>query len=127
MASETLPLILVADDDVRTARRLALLLREDGYAVEVVGDGAAAIARLSQPPPPDVLITDMQLPHVDGRAVAGYARKGKSDVFVIFVTGNPELVGTRPDEPVEGWAVFTKPLDYDALRRELAGRCPVKS
>ena len=39
--------VLVVDDDERTARLLARLLTEDGFDVEVVTDGVAAMARLS--------------------------------------------------------------------------------
>jgi CheY-like chemotaxis protein len=121
------PLILVVDDDTRTARRLAQLLREDGYAVEVAGDGAAAVGRLSRQPLPDFVITDIQLPHVDGAAVARYARAGRPNVGIFFVTGYPELVEVRLGEPSSDTVVFTKPLDYDALRAELARRCTVAS
>jgi two-component system response regulator MprA len=119
------PLILVVDDDVRTARRLAQLLREDGYAVEVAGDGSEAVDRLSRQPSPDVLITDIQLPFVDGAAVARRARALMPSVVVVFVTGYPELVHAEQGDPAAAPVVFTKPLDYEALRAELARRCSV--
>jgi CheY-like chemotaxis protein len=121
------PLILVVDDDTRTARRLAQLLREDGYAVEVAGDGAAAVGRLSRGPLPDILITDMQLPHVDGGAVARYARAGSPNISVFFVTGYPQLVEAKFGGHGEDAIIFTKPLDYDALRTELDRQCTVAS
>ena len=121
------PLVLVVDDDARTARRLAQLLREDGYAVEVAGDGAAAVGRLSRLPLPDVLITELQLPHVDGEAVARYARVGRPNISVFFVTGYPQLAPARLGGPGADAVVFTKPLDYDALRTELDRQCTVTS
>ncbi len=123
MTPATYPLILVVDDDTRTARRLAELLREDGYKVEVVCDGALAVGRLSRSPLPDVLITDVQLPHVDGVAVAQYARSGRPNVRVIFVTGYPELVDGERDDAGSPALVFTKPLDYEALHAALPRRC----
>jgi CheY-like chemotaxis protein len=122
-----IPLVLVVDDDTRTARRLAQLLREDGYAVEVAGDGAAAVGRLSRLPHPDVLITDMQLPHVDGGAVARYARAERPNIRVFFVTGYPQLAPARLSGAGANAVVFTKPLDYDALRTELDRQCTVTS
>ena len=124
MTAASIPLVLLVDDDTRTARRLAPLLREDGYSAEVVGDGAAAVDRLSRLPLPGVVITEVRLPHVDGVAVARFARAGRPDVRVIFVTGYPELVSHGPpaDAPDK---VFTKPLDYDALHAELGRRCTV--
>ena len=48
-------LVLVADEDARTARLLARMLRDDGYNVELVLDGAAALARLTRSPLPDAV------------------------------------------------------------------------
>ena len=60
------PSILLLDGDLRTSQRLAMLLREDGFDVEVLCDGASALARLSRAPLPDVLITELSLPVTDG-------------------------------------------------------------
>ncbi len=109
-------LILVVDDDVRSARKLAQMLREDGFDVEVVGDGAAAIARLSRNHLPAVLVTDLHMPSADGAAVAKYARSRKCNIPVILVTGYPHQAGRLDDldpKPI----VFTKPLVYDDLSR----------
>ena len=127
MHFDPVPLVLVVDDDTRSARRLAQLLREDGYAVEVAGDRAAAVGRLSRLPLPDILITDMQLRHVDGGAVARYARVGRPNISVFFVTGYPQLAPAKLGGPGADAVVFTKPLDYEALRAELDRQCTVPS
>ena len=68
------PLVLLVDDDVRTARTLARMLREDGNDVECAAEGAAAISRLTRNPLPDVLVTDMMMPFADGGAVGTLVR-----------------------------------------------------
>src|SRR5262245_11232922 len=72
-------LVLVAEDDVRTGRVLARMLEDDGFDVELANDGAAAIGRLAREPVPDVLVTDLRMPHADGNAVARYARSRCAD------------------------------------------------
>jgi len=117
-----LPLLLVIDDDGRTARLLARLLKEDGYRVEVVCDGAAALARLARGPFPDAIVTDFRMPHADGMAVAQFARSREPGIPVFIVTGYPELiedVGLLP-KPV----VFTKPLTYPELTTALRLAAP---
>jgi CheY-like chemotaxis protein len=116
-------LVLVVDDDARTARLLARMLGEDGYEVELALDGAAAVGRLARSPTPDVLVTDVKMPHVDGAGVARYARWRRPQLPVFLVTGHPELVSDLErtlDPPI---LVFTKPLDYttfvDALARAI--------
>jgi two-component system response regulator MprA len=113
-------LVLLVDDDRRTSFRLAQMLREDGFDVEVARDGAAAIARLGRSPVPDVLVTDFQLPHADGLAVARYARSRAPRLHVVVITGYPELVDGKPESIDPPPTVFTKPIDYDALRQALS-------
>jgi CheY-like chemotaxis protein len=112
-------LILVVDDDVRTARLLVRMLREDGFDVELAVDGAAAIGRLGRSPIPDVLVTDIQMPHADGVAVARYARSLRPGLPVLVVTGYPERVPRYPDELDPAPTVLSKPLDYSRLDHEL--------
>jgi two-component system response regulator MprA len=109
----------VVDDDVRTARLLVRMLREDGFEVELAVDGAAAIGRLARSPIPDILVTDVQIPHADGIAVARYARSLRPGLPVLVVTGYPELVPRDADELNPAPTVLSKPLDYALLNDEL--------
>lgn len=113
------PLILLVDDDVRSARLLERLLEEDGFRVELATDGALAIARLARHPIPDILVTDFRMPHADGIAVARYARSLRPALPLFLLTGYPELVARlgRGLEPAA--VVHTKPVDYMALSAEL--------
>ena len=106
--------VLLVDADFRTSQRLAELLGEDGFDVEVVRDGAAAIARLSRAPSPGTLITELSVALVDGTALARYGRSLDPALRVIVLTRHPNLLvpssfgGSAP-------AVLTKPLDYAKL------------
>jgi two-component system response regulator MprA len=112
--------VLVVDDDVRTARLLARLLEEDGFDVEVSSDGASAIARLSRSPAPEVLVTDLRMPHADGLSVARYARSLNARMPVFIVTGYPELA-TDIEKALGFTQVFAKPLAYPELTAAMTG------
>jgi two-component system response regulator MprA len=124
-------LILVVDDDVRTARLLVRLLRDDGFEVEMCTDGACAIARLGRHPLPSALITDLRMPHVDGMSVARYARSRSPQMPIFVTTGYPNLVDAAPmdAELTPPAFVHTKPIDYQRLAEELrhAAVLPVPS
>ncbi|WP_437827747.1 response regulator [Sorangium sp. So ce1153] len=113
------PLILLVDDDIRTARLLAHLLEDDGFRVELATDGALAIARLARAPVPDILVTDFRMPHADGIAVARFARSLRPDLPLFVVTGYPELVARLGRGFAPEAVVHTKPVDYPALSAEL--------
>ena len=111
--------VLLVEDEPQSANALARLLRDDGYDVEVLYDGAAAIGRLTRDPLPDVLVADVCIPHVDGLAVARYARARSASMLLIFLTSYPQLLPSRDREQSDA-TVYTKPLDYSSLVRQLA-------
>ena len=104
------PLVFVIDDDTRSARLLARLLREDGFAVEVHADGSEALLRLGRAPKPNLIVTDYRMPNADGLAVARYARAQIPEIPVFIITAYPELIDRTAD--ASHAQVFTKPLSY---------------
>ncbi len=113
-------LVLLVDDDARSTRMLARMLRDDGFDVELAFDGASAIGRLARPPIPNALLTDVRMPTVDGVTVARYARSLDEHMPIIFVTGYPQLVTPKAD--AIGARVHAKPVDYAALAAEVRRR-----
>lgn len=109
-----LPSVLLIEDDVTSASRLGQLLAEDGYVVEWLRDGRAALARISEGAKPDVILMDYKLPHEDGFALARKARARWANVPIVFVTSYPEVVSREPamDPPA---TLVSKPVAYDEL------------
>ena len=87
--------VLVVEDDEDNAASLALLLRLNGYEVEVVADGTSALqavrARL-----PDVVLLDIGLPKMDGWVVAKRIREETSwkKLLLVAISG----YGTQADQ-----------------------------
>jgi CheY-like chemotaxis protein len=107
--------ILVVEDDVRSGRMLADLLRGDGFTVEVCPGGASGAERLASGPAPDALVTDLRMPEVDGVAVVRLARSRSPAMPILIVTAYPELARRLERDPAPSPTIFTKPLDYAAL------------
>ena len=121
------PLVLVVDDDARSAGLLARLLRGDGYEAEVTHDGAAALARLTRNPVPHAVLTELHLPHADGLAIARYARSRRTAMPIFVVTGYPNALEAAVPPLEEPLHVLTKPLDYPDLLRRLVATLGVQS
>ena len=66
--------VLVADDNGDMRAYVGRLLRERGWTVEEVGDGEAALARARETPPPDIVLSDVMMPKLDGFALLGALR-----------------------------------------------------
>jgi two-component system response regulator MprA len=115
--------VLLVDDDLRTTRRLAEMLREDGLTVEIARDGAAAIARFTHAPVPDALVTELTTAHADAASVSRFARAQRPGLPVLVVTGYPNLFQADAfGEPAP--LLFTKPVDYSKLRDALLRALP---
>jgi DNA-binding response OmpR family regulator len=83
-----MPKLLVVDDDLRSARVIAELLRRSGYAVEVAGGGAEALERV-RAEPPDLMVLDYEMPEIDGERVLAELRApdGSTEFPVLILTG----------------------------------------
>jgi two-component system, OmpR family, response regulator RegX3 len=79
--------ILVVEDDDAIANPLAEGLRREGFDVNHVATGAAALAAVL----PDLVLLDLRLPDIDGTEVCRLLR-ARSDVPIIIVTAKGEEV-----------------------------------
>src|SRR5438270_13520254 len=81
------PHVLVADDDAWILRMIATVLEKRGYNVETARDGADALAR-ALARPPDLLITDVMMPKLDGWSLVRQLRahEALAHLPVIFMT-----------------------------------------
>jgi two-component system OmpR family response regulator len=77
--------VLVAEDEPAIARQLSDSLREAGYAVDSVGDGAQA-EFLGQTEPYDAVVLDLGLPGLDGLSVLRRWRDAGVAVPVLVLT-----------------------------------------
>lgn len=108
--------ILIADDDVWMLRTLSAVLARRGYEVETATDGRDAFARAIARPP-DLLITDALMPHIDGWTLVKVlrARAEFTDLPVIFVTAlssdEDRLRGFR----LGADAYVTKPFRFEEI------------
>ena len=79
--------VLVVDDDASLRELLRLHLAAAGYQVEVAEDAIAA-GYLVLRRPPDLIICDVNMPHLDGFEFIAAVKADKSlpDIPVIFLT-----------------------------------------
>jgi DNA-binding response OmpR family regulator len=85
--------VLLAEDDASIAEPLARALRREGYEVELVGDGADTLERLSEGGV-DLLVLDLGLPSMDGLEVCRRMRADGRTVPVLVLTARADEVDT---------------------------------
>jgi CheY-like chemotaxis protein len=107
--------ILVVEDDATVRLILADVLTELGYDVLLASDARPAIPILQSDRRIDLMISDVMLPHINGRKLAEIARASRPELKVLFVTGYAEDATVRGDFLDPGMDMLTKPFALDAL------------
>ena len=113
--------VLIAEDDLVSAKVLGTLLGRLGYDVVTAADGAEAW-RLFDAEPTRLIVSDWMMPDVDGLALCEKvrARPRTSYTYFILLTANrttPENYTLASDAGVDDF--LTKPIDRDALQMRL--------
>lgn len=84
------PLILIVEDDPKTAALIDSYLQKEMFATVIASDGPMALERLAQRQP-SLVVLDVMLPLLDGFAVCAEIRK-TSNVPILFLTARDEEV-----------------------------------
>lgn len=118
--------ILVVDDEPGVRKVAARMLRSMGYAVIEAGDPRDALALAEvEANSVDVLITDLVMPGMDGRALARRLTARRPGLPVVYMSGySPETI-FRDGLLEEGTPFLAKPFQREDLaqrvRAALAG------
>jgi two-component system response regulator HydG len=106
--------VLVVDDEPSARAALQSLLEARGYNVDQASDGAVALERMSELPP-DLVVTDLDMPNMNGMALLEAVRERDRDLPVIVLTSAVELRSAVAAMRAGATDYLTKPVDLDAL------------
>ncbi len=122
--------VLVVDDDPAVREVLLDTLTNDGHQVSVVSDGPSAIQTVKETPI-QVVVTDLQLPKMDGFEILDRVSRLDSKIVTIVMTGYGTIdyavramkAGafdfiTKPFEPETVAVIVNKALEVQRLRQE---------
>ena len=107
--------VLVVEDDASVRLLMTEVLRELGYRYLQAEDARIAIPILESNARIDLLVTDVGLPHINGRQLAEIARQSRPDLKVLFVTGYAEGARVRGGFLAPGMEMITKPFALEEL------------
>ena len=106
--------VLVIDDDPAVREVLTETLRNDGYQVTAVSDGLAGIEVLKEQPI-HVVLTDLQMPGIDGLEVIDRISKLNSKVITIVMTGYGTIDYAVRTMKAGAFDFITKPFEPDTV------------
>lgn len=106
--------LLVAEDDPEIRQALERILRYEGYEVESVNDGAAALEALSNGSY-DAVVLDVMMPFVDGLAVCSRMRERGDRTPVLMLTARHEVSDRVAGLDAGADDYVVKPFELDEL------------
>lgn len=111
--------ILLADDDQGSLDMVRRALEMDGHSVVTAEDGNEALAKLGTGADFDVLVTDVQMPGLDGISLAGKAIKVAPTLRLVMMSGYPDILDQARGLGAKKLRLIAKPFTIDKIRAEV--------
>jgi EAL domain-containing protein (putative c-di-GMP-specific phosphodiesterase class I)/CheY-like chemotaxis protein len=113
--------VLVVDDDSAIRRVCARVLGGEGWVVTLAENGRAGIEALEAPNSQfDCVLSDVNMPELDGFGLVAAVRKHDEELPVLLMTGDPSLDGAVRAIDHGAVSYITKPFDPEALASAVA-------
>jgi two-component system cell cycle response regulator CpdR len=116
-----MPRVLIADDEDSMRKLVARAIAMDGHDIVTAQDGAEALEILNRDDGAfDLLLTDIQMPVMDGIALALSAARDFPDLMIILMTGFADQRERASGLSAIVYDVVTKPFSGADIRTAVA-------
>jgi signal transduction histidine kinase/CheY-like chemotaxis protein len=116
------PRILVVDDEANVLLTTSTILRQEGYEVDAVPGGGAALQAIEERYY-DLILTDLSMPGVDGLAVLARVRERSPGTVTVMITGYGSVESAIEAVQLGAYEYLLKPTEVadlkQAVRRSL--------
>ena len=106
--------VAVVDDDPGVLRSLQLLLESADYGVRLFDSGAALLGSGCLPQI-DCLVSDLDMPGMEGHELLRVVRAMHPRLRVVLITGYPDALDRLPGADARDVRCFTKPFRGEQL------------
>ncbi|BCA55604.1 Acetoacetate metabolism regulatory protein AtoC [Nitrospira sp. KM1] len=107
--------VMLVDDDLETVKMIQEVLIKEGYEVETANEAESALRRLTEWQP-ELLITDIHMPGMDGLALLETVRQKSPDVLVILLTAFGSLKTAVDAIKAGAFDYLSKPFIVEDIR-----------
>src|SRR3970282_2142680 len=108
-------MVLVVDDEQGMREFLTVLLEKQGHRVITAAEGEQALQLVAEEPP-DLVISDLRMPNVDGIGLLGGIRKQYPEFPVILITADASSASTIQAMRLGADDYITKPFRIEEIR-----------
>jgi len=112
--SNNRPSILIVEDDKDTQSRMKIFLEKQGYEITLAEDGIDAFLNLGGKSF-DLILTDINMPHLDGLKLLEMKKQKGIEIPVIFLTARTDLEAEKRGLDLGAADYIKKPIKEDLL------------
>ncbi len=117
--------VLIVDDEPDVVANWARILERDGFQCLTATEGERAVALL-QTERPDVILTDLAMPRLDGMALLARALEADPDAAVVIVTGHGTVQSAVEAMRAGAFDYLLKPLPSNDVLRLVVERAAAR-
>lgn len=107
--------ILLVDDEPNVLMTVSAILKQEGYAVEPVEDGGAAVAAIRERQF-DLVLTDLRMKGIDGLSVLAEVRRQSPNTVTVMMTGYGSVDSALEALQLGAYDYLLKPVEVSALK-----------
>ncbi len=107
--------ILIVDDEPVVRESLEQWFADEGFQVQVVGNGREALQRAASHGPFDVALLDIRMPGMDGMELQAKLHEADPELAIIIMTGYASVETAVEALKAGAYDYITKPVDPDIL------------
>jgi two-component system response regulator AtoC len=107
--------VMVVDDDAETLALMHEIVTKEGFEVEMAEDAETALRRLEQWQP-ELIITDIHMPGMDGLALLAAVREKEPDIPVVLLTAYGSLKTAVDAIKAGAFDYLSKPFVVEDIR-----------
>lgn len=108
-------LVMVVDDESAYRRLYADTLKAAGFETAEAGSGIEAVEALSRGLSPEMILSDMKMPGMDGMELLRKAREARPNIPFLMITAYPDLRDAVKAMKTGALDYLEKPVDLDEL------------
>jgi len=113
--------MLIVDDEQASRQGISLYFPWSEHGIDIIGqakDGLDAKKFISVRRP-DIVLTDVKMPYMDGIELASYIRSEFHDIKIIFISGYDDLDYIKAAMKLDAKDYIIKPVDFSELSEVL--------
>jgi len=114
------PHVLLVEDELSVAKGLEMVMREEGYDVDLADTGHGALDKF-RAGEFDLLVADLRLPDMDGMDVIQHVREKRPKTNVVIITGYPSVSSAVQSVKMGVLDYLRKPFTEDEFKAAVKG------